>query len=227
MRERAAFWDRCAPVYDRFVRRDAAAYAQMIARMRPAVRDRTVRELATGTGWIAKQLVCQARSVEATDASEAMIRTARLGNDSAKLHFSVQDLFQLPYADESFDVVIAANVLHVIPQPERALREMGRVLRPDGCLIVPTFVHGENRLPEKLRAWAMGLAGFPLCSRWTHTAYLAFLQRCGWSVWSSTLLKAAFPLCYAECVRAACGHMAIRDNAASAAEKAKKDGTPA
>ena len=76
MRERAAFWDRCAPVYDRFVRRDAAAYAQMIARMRPAVRDRTVLELATGTGWIAKQLVCQARSVEATDASEAMIRTA-------------------------------------------------------------------------------------------------------------------------------------------------------
>ena len=47
----------------------------------------------------------------------------------AKLHFSVQDMFRLPYADRSFDVVIVSNALHIVPQPEKALAEIQRVLK--------------------------------------------------------------------------------------------------
>lgn len=42
----------------------------------------------------------------------------------------------------SFEVVIAANVLHLLPEPDKALDEAARVLAPGGLLIVPTFTHG-------------------------------------------------------------------------------------
>ena len=91
-------------------------------------------ELATGTGLIAKHIVNAAAHIEATDASAEMITEAKRDNHSAKLHFSVQDMFRLPYADKSFDVVIVSNALHIVPQPEKALQEIKRVLKEDGVL---------------------------------------------------------------------------------------------
>ena len=73
-----------------------------------------------------------------------MIAEAKRDNHSAKLHFSVQDMFRLPYAEESFDVVIVSNALHIVPQPEKALAEIRRVLKDDGVLIAPTFTHAGN-----------------------------------------------------------------------------------
>lgn len=201
-KDRKNFWDKCAKYYDRFLNRDAAAYEQLAEWLRPVVRHKAVLELAAGTGQLAKQLVSAAGSIEATDASAAMIARARQENDSAKLHFSVQDMFCLPYADASFDVVIVSNALHVVPHPEQALREIRRVLKDDGVLAAPTFTHGENRLLENARAWGMQRAGFPLYSRWTSESYLDFLRRNGWAVQKSAVLKAAFPLTYAECVKA-------------------------
>ena len=68
-----------------------------------------------------------------------MIAEAKRDTRSAKLHFSVQDMFCLPYAKESFDVVIVSNALHIVPQPEKAHAEIRRVLKDDGTLIAPTF----------------------------------------------------------------------------------------
>ena len=45
------------------------------------------------------------------------------------------------------------------------------------------------------------LAGFPLHSRWTSEEYLRFLRQNGWTVRKSAVLKASFPLTYAECVK--------------------------
>ena len=201
MRERRNFLDRNAGRYDRFMRRDAAAYAQLYDLLRPVVRRRTVLELATGTGLIARNIVSAAERVEATDASAEMIARAQADNHSAKLHFSVQDMFRLPYADQTFDVVIVANALHIVPRPEEALREIGRVLKPGGVLAAPTFTHAENSFSGRVRAFLMKLAGFPLHSRWTSGEYLAFLRENGWTVRKSAVLKASFPLTYAECVR--------------------------
>ena len=201
MRERKDFWDRNAGLYDRFMRKDGAAYEAMYEMIQPVVRHKTVLELATGTGLIAKHIVNAAALVEATDASAEMIAEAKRDNHSAKLHFSVQDMFRLPYADESFDVVIVSNALHIVPQPEKALAEIKRVLKDDGTLIAPTFTHAGNSFSGKVKAFFMRLAGFPLHSRWTSAEYLRFLRQNGWSVRKSVVLKASFPLTYAECVK--------------------------
>lgn len=201
MCERKDFWDRNAGLYDRFMRKDRTAYEMMYEMIQPVVRHKTVLELATGTGLIARHIVNAAAHIEATDASAEMIAEAKRDNRSAKLHFSVQDMFRLPYANQSFNVVIVSNALHIVPQPEKALAEIKRVLRDDGVLIAPTFTHAENSFSGKVRAFFMKLAGFPLHSKWTSEAYLKFLERNGWTAQKSTVLKASFPLTYAECVK--------------------------
>ena len=201
MKERKTFWDRNAGRYDRFMQKDRAAYDEMYALIRPIVRYKTVLELATGTGLIAKNIVNAAAHIEATDASPEMILEAKRDNRSAKLHFSVQDMFRLPYADKSFDVVIVSNALHIVPQPEKTLAEIRRVLKDDGVLIAPTFTHAGNSFSGKVKAFFMRLAGFPLHSKWTSAEYLRFLSQNGWTVRKSTVLRASFPLTYAECVK--------------------------
>ncbi len=202
MREHKNFWDRNAGRYDRFMRKDRAAYETMYGLIRPVVKGKTVLELATGTGLIAKNIVNAATHIEASDTSAEMIREAKRRNHSAKLYFSVQDMFCLPYADESFEVVIVSNALHIVPQPEKALAEIHRVLRDDGVLIAPTFTHAENSFFGNSKAFFLKLAGFPLYSRWTSEEYLCFLQQNGWTVRKSDVLKASFPLTYIECVKA-------------------------
>jgi ubiquinone/menaquinone biosynthesis C-methylase UbiE len=201
MRNSQNFWDKNAGRYDRFMRKDAAAYEQLYELLRPVVRQKTVLDLATGTGLIAKHIVRYADHIEATDASQEMIEQAKQGVKSAKLYFSVQDMFHLPYADQSFDVVIVVNALHIVPEPEKALSEIRRVLKDDGVLVAPTFTHADNAFFGKVKAFFMRLAGFPLHSKWTSHEYLAFLRENGWTVQKSTVLKASFPLTYAECVK--------------------------
>ena len=201
MQEHKNFWDRNAGRYDRFMQKDRAAYDKMYELIRPVVRHKTVLELATGTGLIAKHIVNAAAHIEATDASPEMIAEAKRDNRSAKLNFSVQDMFCLPYAEESFDVVIVSNALHIVPQPEKALAEIRRVLKDDGVLIAPTFTHAGNSFTGKVRAFFMKRVGFPLHSKWTSEEYLRFLRQNGWTVRKSAVLKASFLLTYAECVK--------------------------
>ena len=201
MREHKNFWDKNAGRYDRFMRKDAAAYDEMYELIRPIVRHKTVLELATGTGLIAKHIVNAAAHIEATDASAEMIAEAKRDNHSAKLNFSAQDMFRLPYADKSFDAVIVSNALHIVLQPENALQEIKRVLKDEGILLAPTFTHAGNSFTGKVRACFIQLAGFPLHSKWTSAEYLRFLSQNGWTVRKSAVLKASFPLTYAECVK--------------------------
>ena len=193
IQEHKNFWDKNAGRYDRFMRKDRAAYDEMYELIRPVVRHKTVLELATGTGLIAKHIVNAAAHIEATDASAEMITEAKRTR-SAKLHFSVQDMFRLPYANQSFNVVIVSNALHIVPQPEKALQEIKRVLKDDGVLIAPTFTHAGNSFSGMVRAFFMRMAGFPLHSKWTSEEYLRFLRQNGSAVRKGAVLKASFPL---------------------------------
>ena len=57
MKERKTFWDKNAGRYDRFIRKDRAAYDEMYVLIRPVVKAKTVLELATGTGLDRKSVV--------------------------------------------------------------------------------------------------------------------------------------------------------------------------
>ena len=159
-----------------------------------------VLELACGSGQLSFRLSRLVRDWEATDFSPKMIAQAKLKPRGAGLHFSVQDATSLPYADETFDAVLIANALHIMPRPEKALAEIYRVLKPGGQLFAPTFVHGE--VPRtRLRMLAMRCAGLQIYNSWMVPQYLAFLQAGGFAVQEHALLGDTLaPLCYARAV---------------------------
>ena len=141
MRNHQNFWEKNAGRYGRFMHKDAAAYEPLYKLLRPVARHKAVRERVTGRGLIAKGIVNSTDHIEAADASPEMIAEARRDSRFAKLHFSVRDMFHLPYADGS---VNEANALHIVPEPEKALSAIRRVLKADDVLVAPTFPHAGN-----------------------------------------------------------------------------------
>ena len=143
MRNHQNFWEKNVGRYGRFMHKDAAAYEPLYELLRPVVRRKAVRERVTGRGLIAKGIANSANHIEAADASLEMIAEARWDSRFAKPHFSVRDMFHPPYADGSFD---EANALHIVPEPEKALSAIRRVLKADDVLVAPTFPHAEKFL---------------------------------------------------------------------------------
>ena len=86
-------------------------------------------------------------SVVLTDTSSGMVREAaeRLGDHQGQFAFAEADAQALPFADTSFDAVLAHFMLYHVPHRDRALREIVRVLRPDGVLYAATNGHRHMR----------------------------------------------------------------------------------
>ena len=195
-------WDWCAPIYSRVMRAEEKSYAYLYRRISKLVRGKEVLELATGPGALAKRIAPVTKHMLATDYSEGMIAEAKKGACPKNLRFEVADALSLPYADASFDAVVIVNALHLLPEPERALREMARVLRPDGVLIAPNFVKQRESLLTRFWEALLSLAGLRFANQWTPEEYLDFLKKNGWEVRFYKVMQARMPLIYTECRRA-------------------------
>ncbi|MDR2841007.1 MAG: class I SAM-dependent methyltransferase [Paludibacter sp.] len=193
------FWNRFAFLYDlkvNMIKTDKLAYKLMIENVRKELNaDMEVLELATGTGLIAVKIADACKRIEATDFSPNMIETAKAKGCAANLTFCVQDATNLTYADKTFDAVIISNALHIMPNPEKALANISRVLKDDGILIAPTFTRS-NKFSEKLKAGFMGIFGFKTYSKWTFDQYLQFIEQNEWKITKKDCIKASFPLAY-------------------------------
>ena len=199
------FWGRWSSCYDKFMRVDEPLYAEIAERMKARLdRRMNVLELACGTGLISQRIAGRVRNLEATDYSPEMIEEARKKPHSVRLHYSVQDATDLPYGPETFDVVVITNALHIMPEPEKVLREARRVLKKEGLLIAPTFVHDEG---GGFRPYVrmMQMAGFKTYHQWDAQGFKAFVSRCGFTSTEEILIHGKIsPLCYLEATPAEC-----------------------
>jgi ubiquinone/menaquinone biosynthesis C-methylase UbiE len=198
-------WDLYAPIYKRAMRADRHIYDYMYQRIPEIIRDKDVLEIATGPGLLAKHVAPAARTMIATDYSDGVIAEAKKGDVPANLTFEVADAMHLPYADDSFDAVLIANALHIIPQPEQALREIDRVLRPGGILIAPNFVEHKGTLLSRIWSGILRIAGIRFAHPWSAQEYLRFLESCGWEVTFGKEMAARIAMLYTECERT-CEH---------------------
>lgn len=159
-----------------------------------------VLEVAAGTGLVTATLARSAQEVVSTDYAEAMVRmlAARVAEQGlGNVRCEQADLYALRFEPASFDAVVAANVLHLVPDLGGAIASLRRVLKPGGRLIVPTFCHDETRL-----SWAvsrvLALTGFPGHRRFTFRSLQASLQGAGVNIERTELLAGLIPVGYIE-----------------------------
>jgi len=158
----AEAYDRWAPVYDlvfggvfRSGRTQAVEAADRIGGR--------VLEAGIGTG-ISLPLYRKDCRLVGIDISKSMLdkarqRARRLGLGNVE-DLAVMDVENLGYPDDSFDVVVAQYVVTAVPDPECALDEFFRVLRPGGEIIITTRISAEDGLRDRLEKWLM-----PITSR--------------------------------------------------------------
>jgi phosphatidylethanolamine/phosphatidyl-N-methylethanolamine N-methyltransferase len=139
-------YDRWAPIYD-------LVFGGVFSKGRDAAIQATnklggrVLEVGVGTG-ISLPLYAPNVRLFGTDISEAMLNKARKRVAEQKLKnvegLAVMDAEKLEFEDNSFDVVMAQYVVTAVPNPEAALDEFARVLRPGGELIILTRVSADD-----------------------------------------------------------------------------------
>ncbi|MGN0351019.1 MAG: class I SAM-dependent methyltransferase [Roseburia sp.] len=186
------FWQKFAKIYTKFMTKNDNAYAMICDNLGKYINSqKKVLELACGTGQVTFQMADKSAFWIATDYSENMIKEAEKRKTSKnmedKVIFQVQDATALTYEKESFDVVVIANALHIMPNPDVALEEIHRVLKKNGILFAPTFVYEKGY--SKLLIRIMEKAGFKTYHKWIQKDYNEYISRKGFKVIDSTLVN--------------------------------------
>ncbi|MBQ8317865.1 MAG: class I SAM-dependent methyltransferase [Lachnospiraceae bacterium] len=180
------FWQRYAPIYSLFMKHADAEYNKVCDKIKPYLnKSMDVLELACGTGMFTYILADSVNSWKATDFSENMVKEARAAGKKHKeisgLSFCIEDATNLPYKDASFDAVFIANALHIMPNPEKVLVEIKRVLKDDGIMFAPTFAHGEG-VGFAIRSGFISLFGFKSYMEPTANEFKEYIENNGFKV---------------------------------------------
>ncbi|GAB6145628.1 class I SAM-dependent methyltransferase [Desulfocicer niacini] len=95
-------------------------------------------DVGTGPGQLAFYLAQAGFEVTGIDISPGMIERARRQADKMRLciDFQTGDAENLPFGDDAFDVVVTRNLMWTLPDPETAIQEWYRVLKPGGRIII-------------------------------------------------------------------------------------------
>lgn len=180
------FWDGVARVYDIFANIiNRKAHRELCDRISEEVHaEDNVLECACGTGMISVRVAEKCRTLVATDFSRNMLKRARKKCASfSNITYAEADIMNLPYEDASFDLVIAGNVLHLLDDPVAAMRELERVCKKGGRIIVPTYIGkktcgittGKNPLTA-----LVGKMGAGFRRHFTYESYRQFFEEAGY-----------------------------------------------
>jgi len=140
-------FDILAPFYD--------IVAAPLSRLRGRVVDFTgaekgskILDVATGTGKQAFAFAEKGYDVTGIDLSEAMLKVANKKNRYKNVNFQVADATNLPFEDYSFDVASVSFALHDMPLTirEKVLKEMVRVTKPEGMIVIVDYALPRNRI---------------------------------------------------------------------------------
>ena len=139
-----------------------------------------VLECACGTGAISVYVAPKCAHLTATDMSQNMLKqTAAKTRKFGNVEVRMADLTRLDYADNSFDKVVAGNVIHLLDNPADAVAELVRVCKPGGKVIIPTYINiysGKTSFLARL----LGKAGANFKRQFDLASYQDFFRMAGY-----------------------------------------------
>lgn len=192
-------WDRISGIYD-FVENTLNGkvnknIVQYVANQ--MVSTDNVLECACGTGMFSREIAQKCRHLTATDFAEKMLRQARKKCKSlSNIVFEQADITKLNYANESFDKVVAANVIHLLDNPAVAMKELMRVCKKGGIIIIPTYIN-ESSKSASAAAKLFNFLGANFQREFSYSTYQDFFASMGYSVNEYYTASGRMPCCAA------------------------------
>lgn len=178
------FWDRVAFIYDIFVKViNAKTHRQLCREIFDLIEQSdVVLECACGTGMLTEVIAPRCKKLIATDFSEKMLqKTKKKCKSFANTDFLTTDITDLDFGADSFDKVIAGNVIHLLQNPYKALQELEHVCRPGGKIIIPTYINKDKRNKEFEFVKTIGKAGADFKNKFTFESYEEFFKNAGYN----------------------------------------------
>ena len=193
------YWDDKASEYDNHLKKSESAYLKIIELIKSEInKTQTLLDIGTGTGEIPIAIADHAGEIIANDFSQEMINLANTKIEESGINnvrFQIQDCHDLDYKDEMFDVIIASNLLHLLDRPEQFLSSLKRILKKNGILIIPTFLHSES-LKTKIISQILKFKGHPINTRFDSNGLIEFITHCGFKVEKRIFLKNIMPILF-------------------------------
>ena len=178
------FWDRVARVYD-FVEKvyNGKVFRALGKRVAENIEETDcVLECACGTGAISKAVAGKCKRLVATDFSGKMLKRAQKKCKKQKnVEFAWADIMHLEYADCTFDKVVAGNVIHLLEEPQAALKELERVCKIGGKIIIPTYINHEKKGKPDFMVRVFSKVGAGFKRQFTFQSYREFLEKAGYA----------------------------------------------
>ena len=142
------FWNKASKNYDKTEERFEYIHKKARENTKKHLKDsHIVMDYGCGTGTASCEFSSLVKEIQGIDISSEMIRIAKEKAVVSKIEnvtFEKADLFEDKFQDESFDVILAFNMLHTVPNPQDIVHRINDLLKPDGLFISITPCLGQK-----------------------------------------------------------------------------------
>lgn len=189
------FWDKVALFYSAFeniyngnVNRELCDEVAELIDSRDIV-----LECACGTGMISRHIAARCRKLIATDFSVGMLReTRRRCRNMDNVWVRKADITALKFDDNRFDKVVAGNVIHLLDDPLVAVKELERVCKVGGKIIIPTYINNDGT-KDSLFSKAIDKMGADFKMQFDMDTYQQFFKDAGYKEVGYRLIEGRVP----------------------------------
>ncbi|MDE6389280.1 MAG: class I SAM-dependent methyltransferase [Lachnospiraceae bacterium] len=176
------FWNKVAKVYDLIETvYNGKVYRALGEKAAEEIGENDiVLECACGTGEISRYIAPKCKQLIATDIAEEMLKqTAKKCRKYNNVKIRRADMTQLKWRDNRFDRVVAGNVIHLLEEPYSVIKELERVCKIGGKMIIPTYINASEGVNKKAVRF-LEIAGVNFKRQFTRSSYQKFFEDAGY-----------------------------------------------
>ena len=176
------FWDKVSGLYDFFETvYNGKVYQGLGKRVAKEIEQNDiVLECTCGTGAISRYIAPKCRQLIATDFSGGMLKqTLKNCRNFDNITIKRADMTKLKCRDNRFDKVVAGNVIHLLDDPCAAVKELERVCKVGGKIIIPTYINASDGVNQKA-VRLLELAGASFKRQFDMGSYRKFFEDAGY-----------------------------------------------